>query len=371
MSRSIPLTDLRPAHEVCRADFERRLAALFARSQWILGAEVAAFEKEFAAWCGAPFCVGVGCGTDALTLALLLRDICAPEQEVITSPLTAPFTGLAILAAGGRPVFADVGDDTLLLDPASAARLIGRNTAALLPVHLYGQTCELATWREVAARAGIPLIQDACQAHGARCDGRPLTAYSDLVAYSFYPTKNLGALGDGGALCLTGATDAERARLLRDGGRRHGHLSEIPGRNSRLDEIQAAFLRVALSRLSAWNEARRRRAAIYDAELAALPAELVRPVARRREHVYHLYVVRATRRERLREFLLAHGIHTGVHYPVPLHLQPAFERYGPGPGGLPVAERAAGEILSLPMGPFLPEADVRQVAGLVRKFYLG
>ena len=373
MSQQIPFCDLRSAHEECRPEFEQRLAEMFARSQWILGPEVAAFEREFAAFCGAPYCVGVANGTDAITLALRLRGIETPDQEVLTTPLTAPFTGIAILAAGAKPVFADVEEDTLLLDPQDAAARITPRTAALLPVHLYGQTCDLATWRDLAKRAGAVLIQDACQAHGALHGGRPLVAFSGLAAYSFYPTKNLGALGDGGALVLSSEADAALARKLRDGGRVVGHVSELPGRNSRLDEIQAAFLRIALSRLPAWNEARRRLAAIYDEELAAIPAELLRPVAHRagRDHARHLYVVRAQERDRLREHLAANGVGCGIHYPVPLHVQPAFAACGFGPGDLPVAERAARDILSLPMGPHLAGEQARRVAALIRGFYLG
>jgi dTDP-4-amino-4,6-dideoxygalactose transaminase len=347
------------------------LDAVFSRSQWILGPEVAAFEEEFAAFCGAPFCVGLGTGTDALQLALRVSGITSPAQEVITTPLTAPFTALAILNAGARPVFADIEEDTLLVDPAKAAAQVTPRTAALLPVHLNGQTCDMRSLADLAERTGIVLIQDACQAHGARYDGLPLSNYSLLVAYSFYPTKNLGALGDGGALCMVREDDARKVRLLRDGGRYGDHVSTVAGMNSRLDEIQASYLRVALERLEGWNQSRRKRAAIYDEQLAALPRELFRPIGRRPEadHVFHLYAARASRRNDLRDFLAAHQVITGIHYRTPLHLQPAFAAFGAGEGSLPVAERASNEIISLPMGPYLREDDISTVADLIRRFY--
>jgi dTDP-3-amino-3,4,6-trideoxy-alpha-D-glucose transaminase len=367
----IPLSDLRAGHEACRAEWIERLAGLFARNQWILGPEVFKFETEFAAACDAPYCVGVGTGTDALSLALRLRNITFPEQEVITTPLTASFTALAILAAGARPVFADIDEDTLLLDPEKAAAKVSPRTAALMPVHLYGQTCDLHRWSRQALEAGAVLIQDACQAHGARHGGLALTEYSPLVAYSFYPTKNLGALGDGGALCMAAGEDALTAKLLRDGGRDQGHVSVLPGINSRLDEMQASYLRVALQRLEGWNRQRCKLAAIYNQELQDLPTESFRPVARHgdSDHVYHLYVARADRRDALKEYLAAENVVTGIHYATPLHLQPAFSAFGMGPGSLPIAEKAARAIISLPMGPYLTEAEVQRVTGLIRKFY--
>ncbi len=369
----IPLTDLRASHEACRGDWERRLDQVFSRSQWILGPEVAAFEQEFAAFCGAPVCIGVGTGTDALSLALRLSGIVSPSQHVITTPFTAPFTALAILAAGARPAFADIDEETLLLDPAEAAAQFTGRTAGFLPVHLYGQTCDLLQWSGLAGSTGCVLIQDACQAHGARHAGRPLTDYSPLVAYSFYPTKNLGALGDGGALCTVGQEMAARACLLRDGGRDREHSSAVPGINSRLDEIQASYLRVALDRLAQWNDSRRRLAALYDEELADLPADSFRPVGRdpQADHVFHLYVARAARRNELQEHLAAHGVGSGIHYRTPLHLQPAFAEFGAGEGSLPVAEKAAREVISLPMGPYLKEDEVRRIADLIRRFYRG
>lgn len=328
-----------------------------------------AFEREFAAFCGAPFAVGVGSGTGALEIALRLSGVTRRNQEVITSPLTAPFTAQAILAAGATPVFADIDPETLLIDPRSVSERISPRTAAILPVHLYGQACALEALGKLAAGSGAVMIQDACQAHGALYDGRPLSAYSSLAAYSFYPTKNLGCLGDGGALVAGDAEQDRLARLLRDGGRAPGHVSLMPALNSRLDEVQAALLRVFLDHLPEWNRQRKRLAEIYDRELSGLPPDWLRPVGRdpRSSHVMHLYVVRAQRRDQLMAHLAAQGIGTGVHYPVPLHRQPAFQRED----ACPVAERAVEEICSLPLWPFLAEDDVRFVARQIWKFYLG
>jgi len=360
---------LLPSLESCRGEWQERLAESIDRGWFILGEEVAAFEREFASFCGARFAVGVGCGTDALEIALRLSGVTRREQEVITSALSAPFTAQAILAAGATPVFADIDPETLLLGPGRVEELITPRTAAILPVHLYGQAGHLETMRRLADGAGAVLIQDACQAHGVVYEDRPLSAYSSLVAYSFYPTKNLGCLGDGGAL-LAGDPEQDRlARLLRDGGRAEGHLSLIPALNSRLDEIQAALLRVFLRHLPAWNLARVRLAAIYDQELSPLPPDCLRPVGldRRSSHVRHLYVVRAQRRDQLREYLAARGIGTGIHYAVPLHRQPAFRTQT----ACPHAERAATEVCSLPLWPFMGEEQARLVSGEIRKFYLG
>jgi dTDP-3-amino-3,4,6-trideoxy-alpha-D-glucose transaminase len=369
MGRSIPLVNLRPCLDHCRSQWESRLAETINRAWFILGEEVAAFEREFAAFCGAPFAVGVGSGTGALEIALRLSGITRREQEVITSPLTAPFTAQAILAAGATPVFADVDPDTLLLDPARVAEALSPRTAAILPVHLYGQACELEALAALATRAGAVLLQDACQAHGARYDSKFLQAFSPLVAYSFYPTKNLPCLGDGGALVLGEAEHDRLARLLRDGGRAPGHFSLLPALNSRLDEIQAALLRVFLTQLPEWTRERQRVAEIYDRELSGIPPDWLRPVgrARRSTHVRHLYVVRAQRREELIAHLATQGIGTGIHYPAPLHRHPAFAR----PDPCPQAERACAEVLSLPLWPYMSEEDARLVTSQIWKFYLG
>jgi dTDP-3-amino-3,4,6-trideoxy-alpha-D-glucose transaminase len=352
---------LRPSLESCRNEWQEQLGRVIDRAWFILGEEVAAFEQEFATFCGSRYAVGVGSGTAALEIALRVAGTTRREQEVITSPLTAPFTAQAILAAGATPVFADIDADTLLLDPQRVAEKITPRTAAIIPVHLYGQCCDLEAFRGLAAERGATLIQDACQAHGA------LHNAGSLVAYSFYPTKNLFCLGDGGALLTDDPEQDRLARLLRDGGRAPGHVSLMPALNSRLDEIQAALLRVFLRHLPEWNAERQRLAAIYDQDLAGLE-EWMRPVGRnpRSPHVRHLYVVRVERRDELIQHLAANGIGTGIHYPVPLHRQPAFQREDQ----CPVAERAATEILSLPLWPYLEDEDVGFVATTIQQFYL-
>ena len=356
----IPLMNLRPALAATAPEWGALLDRMHARGNYILGEQVQAFERDFAIAMGARYAVGVGSGTSAIELCLRAEGI---RGEVITSPLTAPFTGLAILAAGAAPRFADIDPDTLLLDPEDAGNRMRKATSAILPVHLYGQPCDLPRF----AGLGKPLIQDACQAHGARIGGRPLTRFSTYAAYSFYPTKNLGCLGDGGAVTTDSRRAADRIRLLRDGGRRRHHVSLAPGINSRLDEMQACYLSAFLPHLPDWNARRARLTALYDEALAGCDG--VRSVRRGPDSVHHLYVIRVKRREKLRAFLDGRGIGSGVHYPVPLHLHPTFAGCGRKRGDLPNAEKASREVLSLPMWPYLADADVLRVADQVRQFF--
>ncbi|HBY60421.1 MAG TPA: erythromycin biosynthesis sensory transduction protein eryC1 [Solibacterales bacterium] len=364
---TIPAVNLKPALQATEAAWRARLDELFHRMQFILGEQLASFEREFAAALGSRFAIGAGSGTSAIELSLRHAGIVRSNQEVLTTPLTAPFTGIGILGAGASIRFADIDPDTLLLDPAKAAARITKRTAALLPVHLYGQPCPLDQFSRLAKDAGAELLQDACQAHGARYRGRPLTAYSRYVAYSFYPTKNLGCLGDGGAVATNSATVDRGLRLLRDGGRRNDQLSRIAGANSRLDEMQCCYLRAFLPKLEEWNAWRARIAALYDDLLRDCPG--VRLLKRWPCSVHHLYVIRVKRRERLRAHLAAQGIGTGAHYPVPLHLHPAFAGSGARRGDLPEAERAAREVLSLPLWPYLPPRDAIRVAETIRSFF--
>jgi dTDP-3-amino-3,4,6-trideoxy-alpha-D-glucose transaminase len=364
---TIPMVNLRSCLQMTAPEWQRSLCSVFQRMQFIGGAELAAFEREFAAEIGASHAVGVGAGTAAIELCLRAAGITRADQHVITPALTSPFTALAIRAAGATPVFADIDPDRLLLDTNDVARRITPATAAVLPVHLYGQPCDLDRLSALARDAKVAVVQDACQAHGARFRGRPLTHFSPLVAYSFYPTKNLGCLGDGGAVVTRSLALAKRLRMLRDGGRRNDQVSRIPAINSRLDEIQACFLRAFLPRLPEWNADRARLASLYDEALAGCSA--VQPVARSADSVNHLYVIRAARRERLRAYLAQNGITSAVHYSVPLHLQPAFRDCGLQRGALPQAERASREIVSLPLWPYMPESAVGAVAKTIRQFY--
>lgn len=360
------MVDLRPLLAATEPAWRANLERLFDRMQFVLGEQVAAFEQELAQAWGAKFAVAVGSGTAALELSLRAAGLGESGAEVLLPALTSPFTAQAVLAAGCRPRFADVDAETLLMDPGDAAARIRPRTAALLPVHLYGQPCALAEFAKLARRRSLVLLQDACQAHGAQAEGRPFTRHSPAVAYSFYPTKNLPCLGDGGAVLTDSRPVAERLRLLRDGGRGGGQVSRMRAVHSRLDEMQACYLRAFLPDLAEWNASRVRLAALYDQALDGCRG--VRPLGRRDGSVCHLYVVRVARREHLRRHLAQHGIMTGVHYPVPLHLQPAFAGCGLKRGDLPVTERACREIVSLPLWPNMTDSAVEQVAQRVREF---
>lgn len=356
------MVDLRSMLAATEPAWRANLDRLFERRQFVLGEQAAAFEEELAADWGARFAVAVGSGTAALELSLRAVGLGDSGAEVLLPALTSPFTAQAVLAAGCRPRFADVDAETLLLDPADAESRIRKRTAALLPVHLYGQSAPLPALSKIARRHSLKMVQDACQAHGL-----PLATFSPAVAYSFYPTKNLPCLGDGGAVLTGSRRVADSLRLLRDGGRRGDQLARVRAVNSRLDEMQACYLRAFLPKLPEWNADRRRLASLYDDALAGCPG--IRPVRRAANSVCHLYVVRAERRDRLRRHLAAHGIGSGIHYDVPLHLHPAFAGAGLKRGALPVAERACREIVSLPLWPHMPEQAVAEVAQRVREFY--
>lgn len=355
------LADAEPA-------WRARLDEFFARMQFILGPQLAAFEREWAAYRQAKFAVGVANGTQAIELALRDAGVASSRQEVLTTALTAPFSGIGIVSAGCRIRFADVDPESLLLDPADAAARLTRRTAAIMPVHLYGQPCDLKALSGLARRAGAVLVQDACQAHGAMHRGKPLAAYGPYVTYSFYPTKNLGCLGDGGAIVTNSPAIDRRLRQWRDGGRRTGgQVSYTKGINSRLDELQCCYLRAFLLKLEEWNADRRRIAALYDEALADCDA--VGPVKTSRESVRHLYVVRVPQRAKLRTYLTSQGIATGIHYPMPLHLMPAFRESGLRRGDLPHAEKACREIISLPLWPRMPDWMALRTAQAICGFF--
>jgi dTDP-4-amino-4,6-dideoxygalactose transaminase len=357
------MVDLRPLLRRARPAIAARIAEMHGARHYILGAQVASFEQELATAFGARLAIGAGTGTAALELALRAA---GRPAEVVVPALTSLFTAQAALAAGARLRIADVDDETLLLTAATAQAVWTPATAAVIAVHLYGRPCELGPLARLCGGSAI-LVQDACQAHGACHRGRPLTAYSPLVCYSFYPTKNLGCLGDGGAVLTSSAALERRLRLLRDGGRSGGQVARIPALNSRLDEIHACHLRALLPHLDHWNAHRRQLAQLYRDALAGTPG--VRLLADAPESVQHLFVIRVRRREKLRAHLAGAGIQTGVHYPTPLHLHPAFRQPGVGRGALPVAERACREILSLPIGAHVRPADVERVARDIRRFY--
>jgi dTDP-4-amino-4,6-dideoxygalactose transaminase len=355
----IPCSNPKAQYLAHRAAIDAALRAVLESGQLILGPQVKAFESEFAAYIGTGHAVGVANGTDAIVVALRALGI-GRGDEVITTAHTAVATVAAIELAGATPVFADIEPRSFTLDPAAVERAITARTKAIVAVHLYGQSADLEALAALSRRHGLRLVEDCAQAHGAANAGRRLGSIGDVGCYSCYPTKNLGALGDGGVLVTNDAEIAARCRRLREYGWTESRDAAEPGMNSRLDELQAAVLRVKLAALDADNERRQKLAAQYDARLAGGAFEL--PTVRAGStHVYHLYVVRVRDRARLQARLRERGIAAGIHYAVPVHLQTAYRGRIAGAGSLPETERAASEVLSLPMYPELPPADVDQV----------
>ncbi len=350
-----------------RAPIDAAIARVLEKGIYILGDETKAFEREFANWVGADHAVGVGSGTEALHLAMAAVDV-GPGDEVITVAHTAIATVAAIELSGAIPVLVDIDFDTYTIDPQKIAGAITRRTKAILPVHLYGQMADLDPIMEIAQRFGIAVIEDCAQSHGAEYRGRRAGAMGTLGCFSFYPTKNLGAFGDGGAVVTSDAALADKVRGLREyGWRERNNRSLFPGWNSRLDELHAAVLRAKLGWLHADNRARRILAARYDAELAGLDLGLPRCRAQS-SHVFHLYVVRSRARDALMAHLRQRNIMSTVHYPVPAHLQPAYAGRVATPGGMAQTEKAAAEILSLPIYPELMDDEQSQVIEAVKAF---
>jgi dTDP-4-amino-4,6-dideoxygalactose transaminase len=356
----IPFMDLHLADEA--VEIRAAITRVIDSGWFVLGPEVDAFEQEFAALSGARRAIGTGNGTDAIAIALRALGI-GPGDEVITTPLSAAYTALAIVMAGARPVFADVDAERLTLDPAAVEQAITPSTAAILPVHLYGQPADMPALAALADRRGLVVIEDCCQAHLATCTGQPVGTFGVAGAFSFYPTKNLGALGDAGAIITNDAALADRMKRIRNGGQadRYHHLDM--GVNSRLDEMQAAILRARLPLLRQRTEQRRALAAEYRRRLSGAPVRV--PLEMDPGHVYHLFPVRTTRRSSLQAHLRAAGIETLVHYPVAISRQPAFASANP--AECPRADAAAAEVLSLPLHPALPFTDVGAIADTIRK----
>ncbi|MDB5408209.1 MAG: erythromycin biosynthesis sensory transduction protein EryC1 [Rhodospirillales bacterium] len=372
MTASVPQNDPKAAYLAQRPAIDAAIARVLASGWYILGDETSSFEAEFAAAMGCRHGIGVGNGTDALILALRALGIGA-GQSVATVSHTAVATVAAIETAGARPLLIDIDPATYTMDPQALEQALaapppgGAGIAAILPVHLYGQAADLTPLCRLAQRYRIPLIEDCAQAHGASFEGRPVGSFGDIACFSFYPTKNLGALGDGGALTTSDDRLAAEIRAIREyGWRGSRYVSERTGVNSRLDELQAAILRAKLGHLAADNDRRSAIASRYDAGLAGLDLALPSR-GPGRSHVFHQYVVRSRRRDALRESLQEAGIGTNIHYPVPIHLQPAYrDRLASGPSGLAQTERAAGEILSLPMFPQLSDAQIERTIAALR-----
>jgi dTDP-4-amino-4,6-dideoxygalactose transaminase len=363
---SIPFGNLALQYDGLRKQIDQAVAGVLDRGWFILGEKVAAFEEAFAAYCGAKSAIGVGSGTAALHLALAACGV-GPGDEVITVPNTAVPTVCAIYMAGAKPVFVDVDEQTYCMDPGKLEQAITPRTRAVLPVHLYGQMANMDPILRIASEHGLKVVEDACQAHGSEYKGRKAGTLGDAGCFSFYPSKNLGAYGDGGMVVTNNDDVSETVWLLRNYGQRKRYYHAIKGFNSRLDELQAAILGVKLPMLDDWNESRRRRASLYSELLA--DSEVLTPTeAPYGKHVYHLYVVRSRCRDALREHLASQGIQTLIHYPVPVHLQEAYSDLGLSRGAFPVAEACAEQILSLPIYPELGLHEVERVAEAIKSF---
>ncbi len=362
---TVPFLDLQAHHLPLQKELEEAIAEVIAEAAFAGGPYVAAFEKEFAPFCGVREAVGVGNGTEALLLALHASGV-GHGDEVITVPATFIATAEAIWHAGARPVFVDIDNATQTLDPALLEAAITPRTKAVVPVHLFGQPADMDPILEVARRHGLTVIEDACQAHGAEYHGRRAGSLADAGCFSFYPGKNLGAFGDAGALVTDDAALAEKVRMLREHGQTRKYHHAMMGWNCRMDGIQAAVLRVKLRHLERANARRRENAALYNSLLAGVE-EIALPVeADYARHVYHVYAIRAARRDELFHTLTQSGIGCGIHYPVPLHLQPACRYLGYQEGDFPVSEQAALEVISLPMYPELTPEQIHTVAEKVK-----
>lgn len=364
---NIPFVDLQTQYQGLKPDVDAAVLAVMQRGDFILGRAVAEFEKAFAEYCGAEYCVGVDSGYSALELIIRAYDI-GPGDEVITAANTFIATTLAISNAGATPVLVDCDPKTYNLDANKIEAAITSRTKAIMPVHLYGQTADMDAILAIARKHNLYVFEDAAQASGARYKGRMAGSLGDAAAFSFYPGKNLGAYGDGGAVTTSDADIAEKIRLLRNIGQKVKYFHEVKGFNNRLDTMQAAVLGVKLPHLDGWNENRRRAAAAYAEQLADLP--MVTPTtADYAEHIFHLYVVRVENREPLMEYLKERGIATGLHYPIPIHLQPAYAELGYERGDFPVTEAYAETILSLPIFPELDEVKVAYVTNAIRDYF--
>lgn len=363
----IPIVDLKEQYQSIKEDIDSAIQRVLDRGWFVLGEEVERFEKEFAAFIGSTHAVGVNTGTDALFIALRALNI-GPGDEVITTPLTATYTALAISMSGAKVTLADIDEQTYNIDPQKIKEEITPKTKAIIPVHLYGQPADMEPILALVKEYNLKVIEDAAQAHGALYKGQKVGSIGDIGCFSFYPSKNLGAYGDAGMITTNDAGTAAKVRMIRNGGQSDRYKHQLLGVNSRLDELQAAILGVKLRHLETWNEKRRKLAALYDEGLSGLEISLPKQ-KENCKHVYHLYVIQTSQRDKLKEFLSENGVGTQIHYPRPVHLQKAYEFLNLAPGWFPRAERAAEEVLSLPMYPELKEEQVKFVAATIRRFY--
>jgi dTDP-4-amino-4,6-dideoxygalactose transaminase len=361
----IPFVDLKSQYASVKDEVDAAIGAVLESCEFTLGSEVAAFEREFARYCQAQHGVGVNTGSSALHLALLAAGV-GPGDEVITVPFTFVATVAAICYTGATPVFADIDPDSYTIDTRRIEDAITERTKAILPVHLYGQPADMDPIMDIARRRGLVVIEDAAQAHGAEYKGRRAGSIGDMGCFSFYPGKNLGAYGEGGMVTTDDAGYARKIRMLRDWGAERKYEHVLKGYNFRLEGIQGAVLRVKLRRLEAWTRARRAAADRYEEMLvrAGIPTPRARPEVR---HVWHIYAIRTPRRAQWQRALHEQGIQTGIHYPTPVHLLPAYEDLGYRKGQFPRSEQAASEVLSLPMFAEMSPAQSEQVCAALAK----
>lgn len=363
----IPILDLKPAYDELRAELDAAYHRVMESGWVLLGRELEAFEREYAASIGARHCIGVANGLEAMQLVLMAWGI-GPGDEVIVPSHGYIATWLAVSHAGATPVPCEPDPATYNLDPARLEAALSPRTKAILPIHLYGQTADMVAINAIARRHGLRVLEDAAQSHGALCHGRAAGALGDAAGISFYPSKNLGALADAGAVTTEDDALADRIRHLRNYGSKIRYHHEFQGLNSRLSELQAAFLRVKLPRLAEWNQRRTRLAARYQEGLADLPGITLPQVPAWSTPVWHLYVIRSAQRDALQQHLGARGIGTQIHYPIPPHLSGAYAKSGWKPGDFPLAERYAQEVLSLPIGPHVSVDQVEEVCAAIRDF---
>ncbi len=366
--KNIPLVDLRGQYAPLQAEIKEAIGSVLDGMNLFLGENVFQLERGFAEFCNAGHAVGMGSGTDALYLGLRALGV-GPGDEVITVPNTFIATVSAINMAGAKPVFVDIDPETYLMDTSKIEAAITERTKVLLPVHLYGQPVAMDEVRALATEHGLGVLEDACQAHGAEYRGARTGTLGDAAAFSFYYSKNLGAYGEGGIAVTNSGDIASQLQLLRNHGSSTRYYHSVLGMNSRLDEIQAAVLRIKLRHLEQWNDARRALATEYNRRLAALPGVVTPAEAPDAKHVYHLYVIRVEERDELLDWLKEHGVNAGIHYPVPIHLQEACSDLEYVAGDFPVAEKAANEIISLPIYPELAVEDVAYVCQTIGDFF--
>jgi len=366
----IQFVDLSRQYDSIRSEVDNAISNVLDRSAFILGENVEVFENQFAEFCKVKHCVGVDSGTSALALSLEAIGV-KPGDEVITVPNTFIATALAISWSGARPVFVPIQPDTYNMDPSKLEAAITERTKAILPVHLYGQPCDMSPIMEIAEKHDLRVVEDACQAHGAEYNGKKVGSFGDAAAFSFYPGKNLGAYGDGGAVVTNDSEINNSIRMLRNYGQKEKYNHILKGYNRRLDGVQAAVLYVKLKRLEEWNEMRRKNAAYYNKLLSDSCNDIDLPKeAHYSKHIYHIYALRSNYRDLLKEFLESRGIATGIHYPIPVHLQKSYADLGYKEGDFSITEGYSKQLLSVPMFPELKKEEIEYVAESINEFAL-